>query len=40
VSTKTVFTPGAKLKTMVLDDDGLRECLSVKAKAPAFKIVK
>lgn len=40
VSTKTVFTPGAKLKTMVLDDDGLRECLSVKEKAPAFKIVK
>ena len=40
VTTKTVFTPTAKLKGMALEDDGLKECLSVKPKAPAFKIVR
>ncbi len=40
VSTKVVCTPTAKLKEMVLEDDGLQRCMSVKEKAPALKIVK
>lgn len=40
VTTKTTFTPDKKLKEMALEDDGLHECMSVKAKAPALKVVK
>ena len=40
VTIKTVVTPGAKLKEMALDDDGLKMCLSVKEKTPAISVVK
>jgi len=40
VTTKTTFTPDKKLKEMALEDDGLHECMSVKAKTPALKVVK
>ena len=40
VTTKTTFTPDKKLKEMALEDDCLHECMSVKAKAPALKVVK
>lgn len=40
VTTKTSYTPVTKLKEMALEDDGLAECMSVKEKTPAFKVVK
>jgi len=40
VETKISLAPGKKLKEMALEDDGLAECMSVKEKAPAFKVVK
>ena len=40
VITKTSYAPEKKLKEMMLDDDGLAECLSIKEKATAFKVVK
>jgi len=40
VSTTTTYRPDTKLKDMALVDDGLKECLSVKAKAPSVSIVK
>lgn len=39
VNIKTEISPVAKLKQMALNDDGIRECMSVKEKAPAFKVV-
>jgi len=38
VSIKTEIKPVAKLKEMALEDDGLKLCLDVKEKAPAFKV--
>lgn len=38
VSIKTEVKPGTKLKTMALEDDGLKLCFDVKEKAPAFKV--
>lgn len=40
VTVKTSLTPDKKLKEMALEDDGLAECMSVKEKAPTFKVVK
>lgn len=40
VLTKFTIVPTKKLKEMALEDDGLAECMSVKEKAPAFKVVK
>ena len=40
VSVKTDYKPDTKLKEMALDDDGLRECMSVKEKAPSVTAVK
>jgi len=40
VNTKISYTPTAKLKDMSLSDDGLKECLSIKQKAPIFTILR
>jgi bifunctional DNA-binding transcriptional regulator/antitoxin component of YhaV-PrlF toxin-antitoxin module len=40
VTVKTDYKPDTKLKEMALDDDGLKECLSVKEKAPSVAVVK
>jgi hypothetical protein len=40
VSVKETFTPDKKLKEMIADDESLLECITVKEKAPAFKVVK
>ena len=40
VTVKETFTPDKKLKEMALEDESLLECISVKEKAPAFKVVK
>ena len=40
VTTKVSYAPTQKLKEMALEDDGLKECLSVKEKAAAFSVVK
>ena len=40
VITKTSYAPEKKLKEMMVDDDGLAECLSIKEKATTFKVVK
>ena len=40
VTTKVSYTPTAKLKEMSLQDDGLKQCLNVKEKAPTVTIGK
>lgn len=40
VTTKVSYTPTAKLKEMILQDDGLKKCLTVKEKAPTVTIGK
>ena len=40
VTTKIVYTPTSKLKEMSLQDDGLKQCLTVKEKAPTVTITK
>ena len=40
VEEKIVQTPTKKLKEMALDDDGLRECMDIKEKAPAVAATK
>lgn len=40
VNTTISFKPVAKLKEMALKDDGLKECLSIKEKAPSLAVVK
>jgi len=40
VKTSVVFKPVDKLRVMAIDDDGIRECLIVKEKAPAVSVVK
>lgn len=40
VTTNVVFKPDNKLRAMALEDDGLRECLVIKEKAPAVAVVK
>ena len=40
VSVKTTYSPSAKLKEMALNDDGLKQCLSLKPKAPTISVVK
>lgn len=38
VTTKEEFKPATKLREMALDDEKLLNCLSIKDKAPAFKV--
>jgi hypothetical protein len=38
VTVKTECKPDTKLKQMALNDDGLKECLVIKEKAPTFKV--
>lgn len=40
VNESVTYKPVAKLKELALDDDGLKECLSIKEKAPALSVVK
>ena len=40
VTTKVSYAPTAKLKEMSLIDDGLKQCLTVKEKAPTVTIAK
>jgi len=40
VTTNVVFKPDTKLRAMALEDDGLRECLVIKEKAPSVSVVK
>jgi len=40
VTTNVVFKPDNKLRVMAVDDDGLRECLVIKEKAPSVAVVK
>lgn len=40
VTTKIAYTPTAKLKEMSLQDDGIKQCLSIKEKQPQVSIVK
>lgn len=40
VDTQTVYKPVAKLKKMALEDDGLKECLTIKEKAPSVSVVR
>ena len=40
VKTQIVYKPEARLKSMALDDDGLKECLNIKEKTPTVAVVK
>lgn len=40
VNESITYKPVAKLKEMALEDDGLKECLSIKEKAAALSVVK
>ncbi len=40
VNSTTTFAPLPKLKEMALNDDGLKECLSIKEKSPSITVVK
>jgi hypothetical protein len=40
VGSKVVFTPDKKLREMALKDTSLQECLNIKEKTPAVKVVK
>lgn len=40
VQTTISYKPRTKLKEMALEDDGLKECLSIKEKAPSIAVVK
>ncbi|AQW87875.1 hypothetical protein CPIN18021_1076 [Campylobacter pinnipediorum subsp. caledonicus] len=40
VKTEVVYKPERKLKELALDDDGLKECLSIKQKTPAVSMLR
>ncbi|MBE3021747.1 hypothetical protein [Campylobacter sp. 7477a] len=39
VTTDTVYKPEKKLKELALNDDGLKECLEIKEKAPSVSVI-
>lgn len=39
VKEERVYKPEKRLKELALDDDGLKECLEIKEKAPSFYVL-
>ncbi|CUU82135.1 hypothetical protein [Campylobacter hyointestinalis] len=39
VTTDIVYKPEKKLKELALNDDGLKECLEIKEKAPSVSVI-